>query len=237
MRNRVLIITGYTDDFRSGESIADNTMADLVDYTLPSKERYARKHGYDLLSVRSLGSDVHGLFGSQEIGFQRVLRTFEMLISYNTVMWLDADSIITNDNYRIEDFIGDADKTFYASYDWHGYNNFSCGNFIINKTQNIQKLINAFYSIGTSITGPAREEQTTLNVIHMQTDLKDEFKILEHKFLSSIPTQEMYGNRWVPPVPIFGNWNEGCFLAHLTGPSNKDRIEILNNNFERYLSV
>ena len=235
MSKRVAIITGYTDQFRSEISASDNSMADLMEYTLPSKQRYAKKHGYDLLSVRSLGSDIHGIFASNEIGFQRALRTFELLLSYDIVMWLDADSVITNDNYKIEDFIGECNHTFYASCDWHGCSNFSCGNFIIRKTPNIQNFINTFYSIGSSLTGPIREEQTTLNIMHINTDLKNEFKILEHKFLSSIPTQEMYQDKWIAPIQIIGTWNEKCFLVHLTGASNKSRIEILNNHFERYL--
>jgi hypothetical protein len=237
MSQRILIITGYTDEFRTEISASDNTMADLVDLTLPSKQRYAKKHGYDLLSMRSLGCDIHEIFGRNEIGFQRALRSFEMLLSYDVVVWLDADSIITNDELKIEDIIGDSKYTFYASYDWHGYSNFSCGNFIIRKTPNVQDFINAFYSVGSSLSGPGREEQNTLNIMHMHTHFKNEFKILEHKFLSSIPTQEMYGSRWVAARPIVGQWNQGCFLAHLTGASNKGRIEILNNNFERYLSV
>jgi hypothetical protein len=236
MSDRVLIITGYTDEFRTEASAADNTMADLVDYTLPSKQRYAKKHGYDLLSMRSLGKDTHGIFSYSEIGFQRALRTFEMLGSYDIVMWLDADSIITNYNYKIEDFIGKSNKIFYASYDWHGYSNFSCGNFIIRKTSNTQNFINAFYSIGSSLTGAVREEQNTLNIMHVHTNLKNEFEVLEHRFLSSIPPQEMYESRWTAPRPIVGKWNEECFLAHLTGASNASRIEILNNNFNGYLT-
>jgi hypothetical protein len=235
MSPRVVIVTGYTDEFRTEASAADNTMGDLVKYTLPSKQRYAEKHGYDLLSIRSLGSDLRGKFSRNELGFQRVLRTFELLLSYDIVMWLDADSVITNHDYKIENFIGDYNCTFYASYDWHGHSNFSCGNFIIKKTSNIEKFINTFYSVGSSLSGSVREEQNTLNIMHIHTDLKNEFKILEHKFLSSIPTEEMYETRWVAPRPIVGRWNDECFIAHVAGASNRGRIEIINNNFKKYL--
>jgi hypothetical protein len=224
MNQRILIITGYTDEFRTEISASDNTMADLVDLTLPSKQRYAKKHGYDLLSMCSLGYDIRGAFQPNEIGFQRALRSFEMLLSYDIVMWLDADSIITNDEYKIEDFMGDNNCIFYASYDWHGYSNFSCGNFIIKKTSNVENFINAFYSIGSSLSGPGREEQNTLNIMYAHTHFRNEFKVLNHEFLSSIPSQEIYQTRWVAPVPIVGQWNERCFLAHLTGASNKSRI-------------
>jgi hypothetical protein len=210
-------------------------MEEVFELSLPSKQRYAKKHGYDLLSMRSLGKDMRGIFSYSEIGFQRALRTFEMLGSYDIVMWLDADSIITNDNYKIEDFIGKSNKIFYASYDWHGYSNFSCGNFIIRKTSNTQNFINAFYSIGSSLTGAVREEQNTLNIMHMHTNLKNEFEVLEHRFLSSIPSQEMYESRWIASRPIVGKWNEECFLIHLTGACNMHRIEILKNNFKDYL--
>jgi hypothetical protein len=46
----------------------------------------------------------------------------------------------------------------------------------------------------------------------------------------------MYESRWTAPRPIVGKWNEECFLAHLTGASNASRIEILNNNFNGYLT-
>lgn len=55
MSKRTLIITGTTDFGRNPDS-TDNTMEEVFDLTLPSKEKYAQKHGYDFLAMRSFGN-------------------------------------------------------------------------------------------------------------------------------------------------------------------------------------
>ena len=137
MKNkRVLLLTGTTDILRSPNE-TDNTMEEVFDLTLPSKQRYAKKYGYDLLSLRSFGSDKQNIFKDKHLGFLRALRAFEMLEHYNIVMWIDADSIITNDNFSINDFQIDENHSFYASWDWNNVgHSFSTGNFIIHKTKN-----------------------------------------------------------------------------------------------------
>ena len=108
---RVLVMTGVSDidcirDIRDPHR-TDNTYADLNDLTLNSKERYARKHGYDFLSVRSFGADHLARFDVSQIGHMRAYRAFRLLKEYDIVMWIDADSVVTCDDYKIEDFGGD----------------------------------------------------------------------------------------------------------------------------------
>ena len=62
MINRVLLITGTTDIVRNPE---DLSMTEVFDLTLPSKQRYAKKHGYDLLSLRSFGEDKNKVFNKE----------------------------------------------------------------------------------------------------------------------------------------------------------------------------
>jgi hypothetical protein len=75
---RTLIITGYTDSVRSIDS-TDNTMEEVFDITLPSKIKYAKKHGYDFLAMQSFGSDKSGNYKDTDIGFLRALRTVRIL--------------------------------------------------------------------------------------------------------------------------------------------------------------
>ena len=103
MNKRVLVLTGTTDILRQPNE-TDNTMEEVFDLTLPSKQRYVKKYGYDLLSLRSFGKDRQNRFTESDIGFLRVLRAFELLENYDIVMWIDADSIITNHNFSIDDF-------------------------------------------------------------------------------------------------------------------------------------
>lgn len=233
---RVLVLTGTTDILRSS-SETDNTMEEVFDLTLPSKQRYAKKHGYDLLSLRSFGSDKRNIFKDNHIGFLRALRTFEMLEHYDIVMWIDADSIITNDNFSINDFQIDENHSFYASWDWNniGYS-FSTGNFIIHKTKNTNNLFNSFLRTGKQIVDNNTwgEEQTTLNFLYNSTH-KNDIKILEHKYLHTIPNKKMFRGIWDGRAETKFPWSEESFLVHLTGVPNKNRIEVAQTTFKDYL--
>jgi hypothetical protein len=230
MKNRILIMTGGASINRPLEE-TDNTIEEILDATLPSKQRYAKKYGYDLLSIRSFGSDKKNRFKDFQVGFLRALRAFEMLNYYDVVMWLDADSIITNDEYSINDFLLDDEHVFYASYDWFGKTSFSAGNFIVKNTKDTEEFLNVFFNVCKYFP----EEQATLNTMYFSSYLSNKFKILDHKYLGSIPTLEMYKNWFKPLRPIVGTWEEGAFLAHIAGSCNAGRLEILNNYFKKYL--
>lgn len=236
MSKRVLVLTGTTDILRQPNE-TDNTMEEVFDLTLPSKQRYVKKHGYDLLSLRSFGKDTQKRFTELDLGFLRVLRTFEMLEYYDAVMWIDADSIITNDNFSIDDFELDSDHCFYASWDWAGKLSISTGNFIIQNSVGKNELFEVFLQVGKYVkdTNQWGWEQTTMNLIYNQTNFRSHIKALDHKYLSSIPSKDMFlgiwNNRSESPYP----WAEDCFLSHITGVTNKNRIQVLTESFKKYL--
>lgn len=233
---KVLVLTGTSEILRIPEE-TDNTFEEVFDLTLPSKQRYAKKHGYDLLALRSFGSDSNRLFDDTELGFLRELRAFEMLSYYDIVMWIDADSIITNDNYSINDFQLDEDHCFYASWDWPGKRTISTGNFIVQKCNSTNQMFNLFLQVGKHVkdTNQWGSEQTTMNIIHKQTDMGKHIKVLDHKFLGSIPSKQMFKGIWDqradPPHP----WTNDSFLCHITGVPNKNRIDVINTSFERFI--
>lgn len=229
-KQRVLILTGTTDINRSSTE-TDNTMEEVFDLTLPSKQRYAKKHGYDLLAIRDFGVDTRYGFKPSDIGFLRALRTFQMLISYDIIMWIDADSLITNPDMKITDFETNPDITFYASYDWHGRNSFSAGNFIVQNTKYSNEFLDAFFKIAKYFP----EEQMTLNAMYANDAFKPTMKILEHKYLGAAPSVEMYAEQWVGRRPIVAPWSDGAFLVHITGIPNYARINILKQHFSKYL--
>lgn len=223
-------MTGASSINRPPEE-TDNRIEEVLDATLPSKQRYAKKYGYDLFTLRSFGIDKKYGFKDTEIGFLRAVRTFEMLEYYDTVMWLDADSIITNDNYTIEDFQLNENFVFCASYDWIGRLTFSTGNFIIQNTKQTNEFLNIFYSVAKQFP----TEQDALNAIHRGINFNNTIKVLEHNFLNSVPSAIMNTPCWTGRNPIFAPWNENSFLAHLTGVSNHNRIKILNKHLNKYL--
>lgn len=238
MKNKkVLILTGITDMLHHlyGD---DASFKDIFDMTLPSMQRYAKKHDYDLLAMRSFGTDDHNIFLDDHLGFLRVLRAFEMLQHYDIVMWIDADSIVTNDNYSIMDFELDENHCFYASWDWESKGTFSTGNFIIQKNNYSQVLFDQFVLMGKEIISRNMwgQEQTTLNLLYQHGPMRNLIKVLDHKYLGSVPSIELYpppvwSDRTPPPFP----WTEDSFLCHLTGLSNTTREQMLKAHFAKFL--
>jgi hypothetical protein len=235
---KVLILTG-----------SDSNMHNVLDLTLPSKEKYAQKHGYDFIVKRSFDEEItkYGL----GLGFARAIMAFNYLEKYDIVMWVDGDSIITNDSFNIEQFIDDS-HCFYASYDWLCNKNsrfnrysFSTGNFIIKKDENTSKLFDSFLHYAQNVFKyEVMAEQGTLNFIYENTELRNLFLILDHKYLGAVPTCVGKVNNWNNHPERFGDdatypieypWNSECFLAHLTGCSNEGRIQLLINDFAEYL--
>lgn len=219
---KTLILTG-----------SDNNMMDVLNLTLPSKQNYCKKHNYDLLALRSFSADTECNFTSTHVGFLRAVMAFKQLRFYDNVMWIDADSIITNSDYKIEDFILN-EACFIASYDWMHFNSFSTGNFIIRKTVNTQELFNRFLVVSQFRLNDIMAEQGTLNQIYRESDsFRKLFNILPHNYLNAVPDFLVTTDTWRNDNNrrgIVRPWTPDCFLAHLTGLSAAERVHILANN-------
>jgi hypothetical protein len=240
---KVLVLTG-----------SDESMHSVLDLTIPSKQRYAQKHGYDLLVRRSFRPlpELGYLDNVIGIGFLRTLMVFQMLEHYDIVMWVDGDSIITNENMPVSDFLV-GDHSFYASWDWlshanggPGYNGFSSGNFIVQRTANSQKLFNTFIQVSKHFLQDEGADQVTLNTIYNTEGLglRQEFRVLDHKFLNAVPEFMVTTKTWMADPKrsgptrshvIVSPWDENCFLAHLTGCTTEDRVVILQTYLKKYL--
>jgi hypothetical protein len=238
MKKRILIMSGASDSENKKDD--EYNFYNLLNLTLKSKIDYANKHNYDLMIIRDFGVDYKNKLQRTDsnIGFLRALRVFEEIENYDTIMWVDGDSIITNPEYKIEDFQIDENTTFYASWDWmhtspyisaNYVHYFSLGNFIINKTKFLENFIKVFYDHAKFFP----EEQFTINTLYHYTDLKNTIKILDHKFLGAVPIQ--IEKIWNDHKKLINPWDEQCFLAHFTGIPNKDRINIIKQDFSKYI--
>lgn len=239
---KVLIITGYADISKSKNS-NDESHEELFELTLPSKQKYAKKHGYDLLTMRSFGDSYpYGLVKNdtpwpynEYIGFLRAITAFEMLFIYETVFWIDSDSIITNHDYDLNTFGINSKKTFYASYDWLWKTSFSTGNFIVHRTPMWREFFQLFLTFSQNFKNDPCQEQATLNFIHKNTKMSELIQVLDHKYLGGVPKELENTNSWHDRPRINWPWDESCFLAHFTGLPNNERIRIIKNNFSQYI--
>lgn len=244
---KILIVTGTSDILRkdylaslkdSKPDEIDFPMLDVFDATLKSKQLYAQKYNYDLMLLYSFGEDPNGIFHHYKLGILRVLRCIQFLNYYDTVMWIDADSLITNDSYKIEDFEIDNEHCFYCSWDWNGKFSLSTGNFILHKTKKLEQFNQLILSVGKYVVdnGIWGEEQTTVNIISQQPNSQNMIKVLDHKYLNSSPPESMFSEIGVNRSPIPYPWTDESFLIHVTGLTNKHRLQILNKHFKEKLS-
>ena len=219
---KTLILTG-----------SDNKMFDLLDLTLKSKIEYCTKHGYDLM-VKKQWSDITELNFSVEkhMGFLRVFTAFQRLSIYDLVAWIDADAFITNFNYKIED-IANSDHCFFVSRDWFFDENdqnitVNTGNFILKKTSEINSFYESFAKTSQMFLNDATQDQRTLNYMYFSGMQTKNMRIVDKKYLNSVPELMFETETWKGRRPIANPWTKDCFIAHLTGASNQERIDIFN---------
>ena len=235
---RTLIVTGSNPD-----------MFPVLDLTLESKQRYAGKHGYDLLVKRKWDGIAKYHFKQYEnellgypkpglgiLGFMRVVVCFEQLKDYDVVVWLDGDSTITNSEITVEEMVRE-DGCFYASYDWEtGVRSFSTGNFIVKRHEKTNFLFEKFLEFSKPNIGNIMQEQRTLNQVFSGAvpELKNTLKILPRRYLNSVPKHQESMSTWARRGKIEEPWDSECFIAHLTGLTSEERIELLTGNYLTY---
>lgn len=228
---RVLILTGAQIPPRN-----DKKIKDVLRLTIPSKLRYANKWDYDFLLINSFKIYSQYNMTEKHLGFTRFIFALELLNHYDIVMWLDGDSIVTNEKYNIHDFLTDQ-HVFFFSYDWHIDPNkssaFSAGNFILKSSSKNDFLTENFLKIAQSYMDHNLQEQITLNHMFSLPEFNSYFKILPHRFLNAVPFY--VSEVWRDYPPIINPWDENCFLAHFTGIPDTDRIRIIKENFEKYI--
>lgn len=240
---RVLLLTG-----------SDSNMYDVLDLTIPSKLKYVRKYGYDFMTISSFKKYPEYNINSDndliDLGFSRTIYMFQMLEHYDIIMWLDSDSIITNNSYNIETFLTE-DHCLFFSYDWAvspdgstNFSGFNGGNFIMQSTKDINELFSGFVNSAQQYLSDVGSDQACFNAMYKFTEFKKYIKILDHKYLNSVPesilTTSVWGsdpNRSGPnrTHKIVNPWSEDSFMAHLTGCTAEDRIQLLNSHFKKYL--
>ena len=219
---RTLLLTG-----------SDNKMFNILDLTLKSKTEYCSKHGYDFMVIRQW-PDIPNLNMKAEknIGFLRAILSFQMLSIYDFVMWIDADAFITNYKYKIEE-IADSEHCFFVSRDWVFDENdqngtFNTGNFILKKTSEINHFYEFFAKTSQMFLNDVMQEQQALNYMYFSGKQTKNMRIVDKKYLNSVPEIMHKTATWKGRGLIANPWTSDCFIAHLTGASNKERIEIFN---------
>lgn len=195
----------------------------MADITIPVAQRYADKHGYNLI-VQKWPEPYLSDFGYRKL--EQIQGLFEH--GEADVIWsLDLDTIITNHSFRIEDFI-DEDSVMFITKD---FNNINGGSFIVRNCN----YANTFLDLLISKRGHDKmfcEQDAIVDYYERLQPLFNKYewpsiKILPHPSINSY----LYEN--YPDIPLQthkqGNWNPGDFVLHLPGLGFEQRLNILKN--------
>jgi galactosyl transferase GMA12/MNN10 family len=176
----------------------------------PGKRAWAVRHGYDFHCERTFPKDVHP-------SWHKLSLIIDALLRYERVVWLDADSIITNPLISA-DQLHSAEDGFTASEDWSPHDTspcFSAGNIVATKAA-LPALLQAQTLTHWSNRNPwdqgaLRELQASYTFV----------AFAPCRTLNAVPFDAQ------PQAKQEAYWQPGDFLAHLTGISNDRRLELL----------
>ncbi len=136
---------------------------------------------------------------------------------------LDADTLITNQRTKIENFLEDG-KDLYFTTDMNGLNT---GTFIVRKsTWSTYFLSQAFDLIGNNELHCEQDAIAYLIRTNKPEDLT-RIKLLDHPSINSFK-YELYPEYGEQDAKL-GQWVPGCFILHLAAMPNEKRIEIFQN--------
>lgn len=197
----LLVLTGY-----------DEAMAPVGDLTNPSKEAYARQHGYSFLCNRAYTPDTHP-------SWQKIRLLQDLLPAFDAILWLDADTLVTNPTIGAEHFAGRTGEVI-VSRDWStstdedAPHHFSLGNFFITNCQESFRILHLMARKKQWANQPLWEQQALQELHREHEDIRPLVHVLGRRALNSVPYRDA-------PEP----WQPGDFLCHFTGIANVIRIQ------------
>ena len=213
---KVLIATAHDAGYRS-----------LADITLPTVQRYAEKHGYELfydgerveeekdackaaIFFRAYDS---GKFGPDDL-----------------FMWIDTDAIIANPDIRVEDIwakYADPETHFLWSFNWDGPNS---GVYLARISAQARNFINV-YMIEQLAMGWG--DQNAMNQKSLYRPFRDWVKCIPGKVMNAAPYEE-YGLQNEPNKNELNNYEPGDWIVHLPGMEASRRAMLLSKYAQAY---
>lgn len=188
----------------------------LAALTTTVLQRYADKHGYDLIVEKIPDGNVD---------YIKTVTARKLLDEYDLVWAVENDILVTNMNIKIESFVDD-EHDFFICKD---INNVNGGSFIV-KNSDVGKW---WLDNTNKAQRNYKTEQNFWEYIG-----HEKIKYLPHPSINSIPYAlyaPSYGRigyveGYVADMPTeeMGNWSPGNFVCHLPGKTLQERIDIFN---------
>jgi len=173
-----------------------------IQYCISSQEEHAKRHGYTRITDESV------FVPERDATWSKIPLLQKYLPSYDFVMWIDGDVLVTNQDRKIEEFIELMDPSCFLMIgrDFQGLN---AGVFIIrNCTRALDFLADAWNR--PELSRVLFHEQTAMTDLLTTPKYKGGAQIVPHSFINIM---NAYDHRMDPKV----HWLPGDFCIHFAG--------------------
>jgi hypothetical protein len=200
---KILVLTG-----------CDAAMDSVGNLTAPNHHFYAQLHGYAFERVRDYEPGSHP-------SWQKMRLIQERLPNYDAILWLDADTIVTNPKRPVTKLI-DGHAGLIVSKDWTNplpedeIKHFSLGNFVFTNNAQSFILLNLAMARTEWANQPLWEQQAIQEEYRANPEVRPWVKILPRRVLNSVPA--------TPTTTGDEPWEPGDFLCHFTYLPNEERV-------------
>lgn len=136
--------------------------------SIPNKEAYCKRHGYDLI-VRTSSLDK-----SRHPSWSKILLLLDSIERFDVLFWTDADSLIMNPDLRVEHLIRPGNDLV-AAREITGVNRgrFNAGELIFSSTPRTKRFLEAVWAQTQFVEHPAWEQAAMNDLIEKgRTDIK-----------------------------------------------------------------
>jgi len=189
---------------------------ECMKFGIESKVRYCKKHNYDFIDDESVyyekGKD-------RPIAWSKILIVKKYLPYYDYVVWMDADTLITNDNIKLEDYINDHLDVREFLFTRDVSNKINTGVFFVKYSHMSFKFLDLIYSKEEYINTNYWEQDSVNDIFDNNTENFNEYTIV-------LPMEKQHFFNCA-----VGLYKKDTFLIHFYGPRCADWVQRGMNDY------
>lgn len=175
-------------------------MKEVQELTAPKLREYCAKHGYDCI-ISEL-QPRHRAPSWYKLG--EIMREFGNGADY--VLWVDADALVVNQNFKLENFFA-PNKDLYIAYTTYGIN---CGVMMMRNCNLNRDIIVESWLHPEFADHDWCEQRILMHLLDTKVYPNDRVHIMDEEVFNS---PEYWG---------------GCFIYHMAGMTNAERLNQLS---------
>jgi len=186
-------------------SLYDDGYKNIGQYSDWNKKAYAKKHGYDIYLHHEK------LDLTRPAAWSKILAIERHLDDYEWIFWSDADSLIMNDDIKLESII-DNNYNFIITQEANK-KNLNTGSFLIRNCEWSKQLLKDIYSQVQFINVSGFWEQAALaHLLKTKKELNKHIKVMHQRVMNSHITEPR------------GEFQPGDFVIHFYSPVDKKTL-------------